>query len=140
MNKEIPESHLDLVKNPYHGVLTTIMPDGQPQSSIVWCDYDGKNILINTTKERQKGKNMILNPKASIIIIDPSDVGRFISIRGNVEIIEENASTHLDEITRKFTKYQHYYGNIYPLEQKEKETRIICKIKPIKIILDAIHN
>ena len=140
MVNEIPESHLDLVEKPHHGVLTTIMPNGQPQSSIVWCDYDGDKILINTTKERQKGKNLLKNSKISLLIIDPKDLDRFLSIRGDVEIIEKGALDHLDQVTRKFTKYDHYYGNIYPLEQKNKETRIICKINPKKIILDAIHK
>ena len=54
MCKPIPASHLDLITRPIHGVLTTMMPDGQPQSSLVWCDYDGQCACVNTTLERQK--------------------------------------------------------------------------------------
>jgi hypothetical protein len=42
-----------------------MMPDGQPQSSIVWCDYDGACVRVHTTSERQKGKNMQANPKVA---------------------------------------------------------------------------
>ncbi|MFW9929986.1 MAG: PPOX class F420-dependent oxidoreductase [Candidatus Thorarchaeota archaeon] len=136
---DVPQTHKDLLEDPNHGVLTTIMPDGQPQSSLVWIDYDGENILINTTKERQKGKNMMKNPKVSILVVDPQDESRFISIRGDVEITETGARQHLDKITSKYTNKQ-YYGDIFPVEKQYKETRIICKIKPKKIILDAIHK
>jgi len=135
----IPDSHLDLVTEPVHAVLTTMMPDGQPQSSLVWCDYDGTHVQINTTRERQKGKNMKANPRVVLLIIDVNDAGRWIEIRGEAELIEEGALEHLDEITRQYTNHPHYYGYIFPTEQKDRETRIICRIKATKINRDAIH-
>jgi hypothetical protein len=49
----IPETHRELLVKAVHGVFSTMMPDGQPQSSIVWVDYDGTFVLINTTLERK---------------------------------------------------------------------------------------
>lgn len=140
MSLLIPETHLDLFTRPIHGVLTTMMSDGQPQSSLVWCDYDGDHVLINTTKERQKGKNMLANPKVSLLVVDPEDTSRFVEIRGDVEIIYENVIEHLDQVTRKYTRHPYFYGYVYPLEKKEQETRIICTIHARKITLDAIHR
>ena len=140
LNLPIPESHLDLVTRPVHGVLTTLMPNGQPQSSLVWCDYDGEHACVNTTCERQKGRNILANPKVSLLVIDPEDTGRYIEIRGEVEVIYDGAIEHLDQITRKYTRHPQYYGYIYPLKQMERETRIICRIHAKKITLDAIHR
>jgi PPOX class probable F420-dependent enzyme len=117
-----------------------MMPDGQPQSSLVWCDQAGECVCVNTTCERQKGKNMLGNPKVSLLVVDPEDTSRYIEIRGDVEIILDNAVEHLDQVTRKYTRHPHYYGYIYPLEQRERETRIICLIHARKITLDAIHR
>ncbi len=139
MTTRIPDSHKDLLDEPVHAVLTTMMPDGQPQSSIVWCDYDGTYVRVNTTRERQKGKNMRANPKVTLLVIDLHDAGRWIEVRGEVEITEEGALEHLDEITQQYSD-KPYYGGIFPVEQREKETRIICKIKPKKVNLDAIHS
>ena len=136
----IPESHRDLVTRPVHGVLTTMMPDGQPQSSLVWCDYDGECVCINTTRERQKGKNMLRNPKVSLLIVDPENTARYLELRGEVEIITDQVVEQLDRVTRKYTHHPKFYGYIYPLEQKERETRIICCIHASKITLDAIHK
>src|SRR6266516_259139 len=137
----IPDTHCDLLVKPIHGVLSTMMSDGQPQSSIVWADYDGTYVLINTTLERQKGRNMRTNPKVSLLVIDPRDVSRWIEVRGNVvEIQREGAEAHADKLTRLYTGKQRFYGDIYPVEQKQKETRVIVKIEPIRVTLDAIFK
>ena len=140
MSLPIPESHLDLVTRPVHGVLTTMMPGGQPQSSLVWCDYDGECVCINTTRERQKGRNMLRNPNVSLLIVDPENTGRYLELRGEVQIIVDNVVEQLDRVTRKYTDHPHFYGYVYPLEQMERETRIICRIHTSKITLDAIHK
>jgi len=140
MSLPIPESHLDLFTRPVHGVLTTMMPDGQPQSSLVWFDFDGEYVSVNTTRERQKGRNMIENPKASLLVVDPEDTGRFVEIRGDVEVILDSAVEHLDQVTRKYTRHPQFYGYVYPPEQQERETRIICRIHIRKMTLDAIHK
>ena len=140
MSLPIPPSHLDLLERPIHGVLTTMQPDGQPQSSLVWCDFDGECARVNTTAERQKGRNLLSNPRVSLLVVDPDDTSRYLEIRGEAELIRENALFHLDEITRQYTSYPQYYGYIYPLENQEQETRLICRIHARKITLDAIHK
>jgi PPOX class probable F420-dependent enzyme len=142
MEITIPKTHLDLFQQPVHGVLTTMMPDGMPQSSIVWVDYDGEYVLINTTMERQKGHNMQANPKVTILVIDPKDSSRWIEVRGRVmEMTRECAEAHADKLTQRYCpNKRHFYGDIYPIEQKQKETRVIVRIKPIKISLDAIFR
>jgi PPOX class probable F420-dependent enzyme len=135
----IPDTHRDLLLGPVHGVLSTMMPDGQPQSSIVWVDYDGTYVLINTTLERQKGRNMRANPKVALLVIDPQNDSRWIEVRGRVvEIQGEGAQAHADILTQLYTGKQRFYGDIYPVEQKQKETRVIVKIEPVKVSLDAI--
>ncbi len=140
MSINIPSSHLDLLTRPIHGVLTTMMPDGQPQSSLVWCDYDGECACVNTTLERQKGRNLSLNPKATLLIVDLENTSRYIEIRGEMELVQTGAIEHLNAITRQYTKHPCYYGYIYPVEQQAKETRIICRLHAKKISLDAIHK
>lgn len=142
MQITIPNTHLDLFREPVHGVLTTMMPDGTPQTSVVWVDYDGEYVLINTTLERQKGRNMQANPKVTILVIDPKDSSRWVEVRGLVmEMTRSGAEAHADKLTQRYCPgKRHFYGDIYPLEQKEKETRVIVKIQPIKTTLDAIFR
>jgi PPOX class probable F420-dependent enzyme len=137
----IPNTHLDLFQKPVHGVLTTMMPDGVPQSSIVWVDYDGEHLLINTTLERQKGRNMVANPKVAVLVIDPQDTSRWIEVRGFVsEMTTNGAEAHADRLTRRYTGKQYFYRDIYPPEQKDRETRVMVKIELLKVSLDAIFK
>jgi PPOX class probable F420-dependent enzyme len=140
MTLPIPNSHLDLLVRPVHGVLTTLMPDGQPQSSLVWCDYDGECVCVNTSRQRQKGRNMQANPTVSLLIVDPDNTSRYIEIRGKAVLSEKGALEHLDAITRKYTRHPRYYGYVFPLEKQALETRILCRIQAEKITLDAIHK
>lgn len=116
-----------------------MQPDGQPQSSLVWVDFDGEYALVNTTRERQKGRNMAANPKISLLVVDPANTGRFIQIRGWAELIEEGAIDHLDRMTRKYTSHPCYYGHVYPADQQARETRVISRIHATRVTLDAIH-
>ncbi len=137
----ISASHVDLLCGPVHGILTTLMPDGQPQSSVVWVDYDGVHVLINTTLERQKGRNMQANPRVTLLVIDPTNGSRWIEVRGKVVgITVDGAEHHVDYLTQRYTGKQHFYGDIYPVEQKYKETRVMVKIAPLKVAFDAIFK
>ncbi len=140
MNLSIPASHLDLLMRPVHGVLTTLMPDGQPQATLVWCDYDGECACVNTTLERQKGRNLAVEPRATLLLVDPDDTSRYLEIRGEVELVRERALAHLDALTRKYTRHPQFYGYVHPAEQAARETRVLCRIHARKITLDAIHR
>ena len=135
----ITPSHVDLLTRPVCGVLTTMLPDGQPHSSLVWVGYDGACPTVNTTLERRKGRDLLANPKLSLLVVDPEDTTRFIQIRGDAELVTDDALEHLDALTRAYTRHAHYYGGIYPVEQRDRETRVICRIHARRISLDAIH-
>lgn len=141
MSATIPASHQDLFHGRVHGVLTTLMPNGTPQSSIVWVDYDGECVLVSTTLERQKGRNMQANPKVSVLVIDPTNTGRWIQVQGRVQALtREGAERCADALTQRYTGKKHFYGDIYPVEQKNKETRVIARIEPLRVSLDAIFK
>jgi len=135
----IPASHLDLLTRPICGVLTTMGGDGQPQSSLVWVDVDGACARVNTTLERQKGRNLLANPKVSLLVVDPDNTARFIQVRGDAELVTDGALDHLDALTRSYTRHPAYYGYVYPVAQRSRETRVICRVHARRITLDAIH-
>jgi PPOX class probable F420-dependent enzyme len=105
----IPEKYLDLTEKKAFAQLATLMPDGTPQVSPVWFEYDGTNILINTAKGRVKDKNMRRDPRVGIDILDPDNPYRHLSIRGRVvEITEQGADELIDKLTKKYTGQDKY--------------------------------
>lgn len=121
----IPEKYLDLFDKKAFLQLATIMPDGSPQVSPVWFEYDGKHILVNSAKGRVKDINMRRDPRVGCDILDPENPYRHLSIRGRVvEITETGADAHIDKLTKKYTGQEKY-----PY-RGPGEIRVIYKIEP----------
>jgi PPOX class probable F420-dependent enzyme len=138
-SEPVPRSHLDLLTAPIVGVLTTLMPDGQPHSCLVWVDYDGECARVNTTLERRSGRNLLSNPRLSLLVVDPENTARYIQIRGDAELVRRGAIDHLDALTRDYTSYPGFYGHVYPQAQRERETRVTVRLHAHRITVDGIH-
>ncbi|MGE5461151.1 MAG: TIGR03618 family F420-dependent PPOX class oxidoreductase [Solirubrobacterales bacterium] len=135
----IPGSHRELLERPLLGALATPLRVGA-QVHPTWFDLDGNDVLVNTTRERAKGRNRARDPRATMLVVDPDDTSRWIEIRGDVDLIEEGALEHLDRLTRRYTSHPGYYGHVYPAERAERETRVVARIHPRRINVDAIHR
>ncbi len=127
MPAEIPEQYRDLFDKKAFASLATIMPNGQPQVTPVWCDFDGSHVIVNSAKGRRKDRNMRSNPRVSLAISDPDNPYRYLEVRGTVvEITEEGADDHIDSMAKK------YMGvDKYPYRQPG-EVRVMYKIEPQK--------
>ena len=138
MNK-IPDNFLDLINGPPVAALTTIMPDGTPQTTVVWCDFDGVYVRVNTMRGFRKEKNMRANPKVTLLCFDPHEPLRSLEVRGTVvHMTEEGAMEHLDNLSERYTGTRPYFGACVPAELKETEIPVLCHILPIHVVtLDA---
>lgn len=128
MPATIPESFRDLFTKRAFAHLGTVMSDGSPQVTPVWCDLDGNYIRVNTAKGRVKDKNVRRNKRVALAILDPDNPYRCLAVRGEVEEITENgADAHIDLLAKK------YLGkDKYPYRQPG-EVRVIYKIRPEKV-------
>ena len=133
----IPETHIDLLEEAICVALITVMANGQPQASVVWCNFDGTHIKINTARGRLKERNMRTRPMATILAVDSKNPYRYLEIRGSVEeITEKGAIEHRNELGELYLGKSNYYGEtgIGPDEPSENNIRVVCKIKPKKVI------
>lgn len=123
-NRVIPEEFLDLFDKKAFANLATLMADGTPKVTPVWCDVDGTHVRVNSALGRQKDHNMRRDPRVSMSILDPDNPYRYLEIRGQVvEITEENAQDHIDKLAKK------YLGeDKYPYSQPG-EVRVVYKIE-----------
>jgi PPOX class probable F420-dependent enzyme len=121
----IPEKYRDLFSKRAFASLATTMPNGSPQVTPVWIDYDGKHIIFNSAKGRQKDRNVRREPRVAVAIIDPENPYRFLEIRGRVvEITEKGADEHIDKMAKKYMGKDKYPG------RAPGEVRVIYKIEP----------
>ena len=125
MSEAIPDKYRDLFTKRAFASLATLMSDGRPQVTPVWCDVEGDYVLVNSAKGRQKDRNIRRDPRVALAIIDPENPYRYLEIRGRVvEITEDGADAHIDKMAKK------YLGvDKYPYRQAN-ETRVLYKIQP----------
>jgi PPOX class probable F420-dependent enzyme len=128
MSRSIPEAYRDLFQKRAFAHLATIMRDGTPQVTPVWCDYDGTHIRINSAKGRVKDTNIRRNPHVALEIMDPDNPYRYLAVRGRVaEITEVGADAHIDSLAKK------YLGrDTYPY-RRPGEQRVMYKIEPERV-------
>jgi PPOX class probable F420-dependent enzyme len=127
MASKIPDQYLDLFKKKAFANLATLMPDGSPQVTPVWVDFDGTHVLVNSARGRQKDKNMQKNGRVALSILDPDNPYRYLQIMGKVaDITEEGADAHIDKMAKKYMDKDSYpYRNA-------QEVRVVYKILPEK--------
>jgi PPOX class probable F420-dependent enzyme len=125
MSQVIPEKYRDLFQKRAFASLGTLMPDGRPQVTPVWVDFDGQDVIFNSAKGRQKDRNVRRDPRVAMAIVDPDNPYRYMEIRGKVaEITEQGADEHIDKMAKK------YLGvDKYPYRQPG-EVRVMYKIRP----------
>jgi PPOX class probable F420-dependent enzyme len=136
----IPDSHRDLADCPPVAALTTVMPDGYPQTSVVWCDLDDGCLRVNTMRGFQKERNMRRNPRVTLLCYDPREPLRYLEVRGRVvEMSEAGAREHLDAISSRYAGWQvRYFGGCVPAELAATEIPVLCRIRPTHVVaLDA---
>ena len=103
MSQAIPDKYRDLFSKRAFASLATLMPDGQPQVTPIWCDIDGDHVIFNSAKGRQKDRNVRRDPRVALVIIDPDNPYRYLEIRGRVvEITEEGADEHITNDPGRF--------------------------------------
>lgn len=132
----IPASHADLVECPAVAALTTLMPDGSPQTSAVWCDSDGEFVRVNTMRGFLKERNMRRDPRVTLLCYDPRRPYRYLEVRGRVvEMTEDGAMAHLDALASKYMgRPVRYFGECIPARFVETEIPVLCRIRPSHVV------
>ncbi len=130
MGEALTDDVRGLFQAPVFVVMTTINPDGQPQSSVVWAkvdgDSDGDLVVISTIRGRRKCRNMERDPRVTLIAYDPTDPYIYVELRGTVTLDEEGGDALIDELSRA------YDGK--PFNHRPGEVRVVVRFTAGKVI------
>lgn len=128
--EDLPPDYHDLFERETFASFATVMPDGTPHVTPVWIDYDGEHVLVNTARGRRKDRNVRADPAVGVLVLDPDDPYRYVSIRGEaVEVTEEGAAEHIDRLARRYMDVSEY-----PHHGDERGPRVIIRIEPERIV------
>jgi PPOX class probable F420-dependent enzyme len=124
-----PDKYLDLLEQKKaFASLATLMPDGTPQVTPVWFDWQSGVLRVNTAKGRTKARNMTPGAAVAVSIVDPDNPYRYVQIRGKVtRVVEQGADAHIDSLAKKYLGQDKYpYG-------QPGEIRMLVEIEPKSI-------
>jgi len=121
----IPESHRDILLGKNFAHIATMMPDGSPQVTPVWIDFDGEYVVFNTADGRQKARNLDRDGRVAISVHDQANPYRYLQIRGVVASkTTEGADAHIDAMAKKYLGQEKY-----PM-RSAAEQRVIYRVRP----------
>jgi PPOX class probable F420-dependent enzyme len=128
---KLTDRQQELLKEGKHfGVVATVAEDGRPQTSVVWVDTDGENVVFNTTNKRAKGRNLRANPIVSISVWDNDDPYTYFEVQGPVELTEDGAAEHINELSLRY-------------EGKDFHTpvdRVIARVRPQRVLDHGVSS
>lgn len=125
MDLTFSESAREVLDGPHIAVLATSNADGRPQSTVIFVKRDGDAVLFSTIKGRLKTRNMVRDPRVSLLVVDWAK-SRYVEIRGSVEITDDPEKRLLYEM------YDRYMGGTPPPPEPEAE-RLIVRITPQRV-------
>ena len=128
MSIQLNEAQKQLLDSKNFAHVATINPDGSPQVTPVWVEYDGTHVIFNSEKKRKKVTNLQRDPRVSLSIADAANPYKYIEIRGKVvEMTEKGANESIDRLAKKYMD-----KDKYPFH-KPDDVRVIIKVAPEKV-------
>jgi len=112
------------LKAPNFAVVATVGEDGSPQSTVVWIDTDGENVVFNTKRGRAKVAHLERDPRVSVTVIDAANSYAFVEVQGVASLEDEGAAEHINFLSHKYAGED--FSNL--------EDRVIVRIRPDRIL------
>ena len=110
-------SQLEFFDDPNYAVVTTLRPDGSPQSTVVWIERDGDVPTFNTAYGRTKPANLERDPRVSVLVVAP-DFYHWVAVSGRAELTTDGAEEQIDRLSHK------YDGKPWPYVEGQRRVQV----------------
>lgn len=133
----LPESAHRLFEGDRHATIVTINPDGTPQTSLVWASRDSDDILIGMEGRRPKARNLLRDPRVTLLVEDDRKDERglvqYLLVHGKASItgpgIPAEWTAFMDRQAARYLGP----GQRYDLGNRDSPTAVIARITPDRI-------
>lgn len=119
------EAQKRFLAQPYAAIATTLRHDGSPHSTVVWVEERDGCVEFNTAHGRVKPRNLERDPRASVLVLDPEDMYRWLSVSGPAELSDEGAAEQIDRLSLKYRGEPVYSG--------PRDDRVTVRVRPERI-------
>ncbi|MFI5736256.1 PPOX class F420-dependent oxidoreductase [Kribbella sp. NPDC051587] len=130
MPAELSEAARALLDDTNVGVLTTLDATGAPRNTVVWVGRDGDAVQISSDAAYLKTRNLVADPRTSLLVIDRADPMRYVELRGRATITPDKDRRLVRELASKYAgpDADAEFG-VFPPEVE----RVVIRITPERI-------
>jgi PPOX class probable F420-dependent enzyme len=128
LTETLPDRARQLLANAEPVVLTTLNPDGTPHSTPVWAMCDGDEVVMSTLTKRAKFRNVSRDPRVSVVLLDPVDPLKYVTVSGSVRLVPDEDKAVLNDLSRL------YLGTPYPIDEGPRNVRVTLRLRPDRAI------
>jgi PPOX class probable F420-dependent enzyme len=133
MTTQLPDAvktHIDEAK--VFATVATVDPDGRPHLTVVWLKRDGDDLLFSTTVDRVQGKNILRDPRVTVMINPADNPYVYAEIRGTATTTPDPTRVLPDELSYKYLGKDYASGN--PRSIDDGDRRIVVRLTPDKVV------
>jgi PPOX class probable F420-dependent enzyme len=131
---KLNEKHKQFLEQPFVGIVTTLREDGSPHATVVWVDVEDDVVSFNTAMGRAKPSHLQKDPRAGVLVLDPSDPFKWVSVDGRAELTTEGADAQIDKLAKKYLGVDEYPNRV------EGEQRVKVRITPEHITTSGLDS
>jgi PPOX class probable F420-dependent enzyme len=112
--------------------LGTTGPDGRPQLSVLWATHDGDDVLLSTLTGRQKHRNLVADPRVSVLWFPVANPLSYVEVRGTASTTTDGAVGLIERLARTYVgrPYQEVPGAVVRVTVRVTPTRVVFRPGP----------
>jgi len=129
MSVPLPDNAKKLFDEKRFATIGTVEPDGRPHLSVVWVARDGDDVLVSTVEGRRKHRNLVRDPRATVLVFLEEDPYAYVEVRGTAEMTREGGRELIDALNLKYHGKPRYRG-----DNGTDHVRVVVRIHPDKVV------
>lgn len=129
MTAALSQRARELFNDKIFAVVATIDLDGRPQLSVVWCECDGDAVVFSTVAGRRKHRNLVRDPRCTILVNPPAKPYSYVEVRGSAEVTQEGSRELIDRLARKYRGEPRFAA-----DDGTDHVRVVVRVVPDKVI------
>ena len=123
--------HLALLDGPVTVTLTSHNPNGSGHHSPVWLGRDDSSLYLSSIRGRLDDRNLRARPDVALLLIDPADPYRRLTISGVVsQVIDDDLHSNLTTELINQLGTPASMGAFHPTDLSRTENRVLYRIQP----------
>lgn len=114
--------------------LSTLLPDGAPQCTVIWFRRDGETLRMSCGRTARKARNIRRDGRVAVVVERPGDPYTFVEIRGTAEVIDD-AAEGLAELRRLAHRYIGRERGDAWIDALESPDLVVLVVRPERVNL-----